>query len=109
MMENENVYYINVKPYHFSMPYHEMALKYFEKFSPDFTENDFLSKIETYMNRYKYTVVPKGREEYEVDNIISKQIMRHLGDFFKSKKRHTIKKKHRHSKHRKTKKSKRNK
>lgn len=109
MMENENVYYINVKPYHFSMPYSEMAIKYFEEFSPEMPYHEFITKIESFMDRYNYTVVPKGKDETEVDNIISKQIMRHLGDFFKSKKRYTIKKKRKHSKHRKTKKSNRHK
>ena len=87
MMENENVYYINVKPYHFSMPYSEMAIRYFEEFTPEMPYHEFITKIESFMDRYNYTVVSKGKEETEVDNIISKQIMRHLGDFFKSKKK----------------------
>ena len=97
MMENENVYYINVKPYHYSMPYAEMAIKYFEHFSPEMPYHEFITKIESYMQRYNYTVVSKVKEESDVDNVISKQIMIHLGEFFKSSKRHTIKKKHRTS------------
>jgi len=105
MMENENVYYINVKPYHYSMSYSEMAIKYYEKFSPMMPYHEFLSKMEHFMNRYNYTVVDKGKSETEVDNIISKQIMRHLGEFFKTSKRYTIKKKHRKSRKRGTRKS----
>ena len=63
---NENVYYINVKPYHFSMPYFEMAIRYFEEFTPEMPYHEFITKIEGYMDRYNYTVVSKGKEETEV-------------------------------------------
>ena len=42
MMENDNVYYINVKPYHFSMPYSDMAIRYYEEFNPDMDYLDFI-------------------------------------------------------------------
>ena len=104
-MENDNVYYINVKPYHFSMPYSDMAIRYYEEFNPDMDYLDFISSIQAHMKRYNYTVSEKGKKESDVDEIISKQIIRHLSEFFKSKKRHTIKKKRRHHKKRGTRKS----
>ena len=105
MMENDNVYYINVKPYHFSMPYSDMAIRYYEEFNPDMDYLEFISLIQAHMKRYNYTVSEKGKKESDVDEIISKQIIRHLSEFFKSKKRHTIKKKRRHHKKRGTRKS----
>jgi len=105
MMENENVYYINVKPYHFSMAYSEMADKYFQEFEPEMDYYEFIDSIEHYMQKYNYSVMDKREEEIEVDNIISKHIMKHLREFFKTKKKYTIKRKKKYHKKRTTRKS----
>tara|TARA_Y100000287_G_C14232511_1_gene362718 strand:- start:2186 stop:3148 length:963 start_codon:yes stop_codon:yes gene_type:complete len=94
MMEDNNVYYINVKPYSYSMPYDVMASRYYKNVHIDMNKKDFEKSIVNFMNKYSYTVSPKSKVEIDVDQIISKQIMFHLEDFFKQnvKKRKTLKK-----------------
>ena len=43
----------------------------------------FVNTIEKFMNRYDYESEPKEVLEQEVDEIISKQILLHLKEFFK--------------------------
>jgi hypothetical protein len=94
LMNHENVYYINLKPYVFSMPYQEMAERYFEKEKKNIPEKKeiFVKKIVDYMNKYNFNINPKSNEEKEVEKVITKQIMIHLEDFFKKKKSHNTKK-----------------
>lgn len=94
LMNHENVYYINLKPYVFSMPYQEMAERYFEKEKKNIPEKKeiFVKKIVEYMNNYNFDINPKSNEEKEVEKVITKQIMIHLEDFFKKKKSHNTKK-----------------
>jgi hypothetical protein len=88
LMAQDNVYYINVKAYDFSMPYDEMANLYYdlfaEKYSIEDSKEEFTNKIVTYMNRYTYKLYQKSEEEYNADVVISKQILIHLEDFFKN-------------------------
>ena len=94
LMNHENVYYIHLKPYMFSMPYQEMAERYFEKEKINIPEKKeiFVKKIVEYMNNYNFNINPKSNEEKEVEKVITKQIMIHLEDFFKKKKSHNTKK-----------------
>ena len=93
MMEDNNVYYINVKPYSYSMSFQAMASRYYNNVHIDMNKKDFEKAIVNHMNKYSYTVTPKSRVEIDVDQVISKQIMFHLEDFFKqnNKKRRTLK------------------
>ena len=88
LMAQDNVYYINVKAYDFSMPYDEMANLYYDlfadKYSIEDSKEEFTNKIVTYMNRYTYKLYQKSEEEYNADVVISKQILIHLEDFFKN-------------------------
>ena len=74
-MEQSNVYYINIKPYTFSMSYRDMAKRYYDKFKSviDMVEKDFIDTIEIYMKKYNYTVVIKKDAEIDVDKVISKR------------------------------------
>ena len=57
---------------------------------------EFVKEVVDFMKRYSYTVTPKSKMEHDVDQVISKQIMFHLEDFFKQgtkKKAQTLKKK----------------
>jgi len=88
LMVQDNVYYINVKSYNFSMPFEEMASLYYDTFSEKYNiediKDDFINKITSSMERYKYTVFEKSEEEYNADVVIGKQILIHLEDFFKN-------------------------
>lgn len=90
LMEHDNVFYINVKPYHYSMAYAEMAKRYYEAYSGsdkllpnNVTQDGFIEHIVNYMQRYNYAVTPKNESETAVDIIVSKKIMLYLEDFFR--------------------------
>lgn len=95
MMEDNNVYYINVKPYTHSMSYESMANRYYENIHVDMPKKKFEALVVAHMKKYSYTVTLKRKMEQDVDQIISKQIMFHLEDFFKepANKNKTLKKK----------------
>lgn len=95
MMEDNNVYYINVKPYTHSMRFEVMANRFYDNTHIDMKKSDFVKQTVDFMNRYSYTVTPKSKMEQDVDQVITKQIMFHLEDFFKqgsSKMTQTLKK-----------------
>ena len=84
-MATENIYYINIKPYYYDLPFTEMINR--------FKNSDYGKKIinddanfETIMNDefkyYKYRCLDKNQKEYELDHILGKQIMTHLQEFF---------------------------
>ena len=81
LMEHDNVYYINVKPYTFSMPFEEMADRYYHKKELSIDKEDFIRKIVSNMKRYNYPVVKKSPVETDVDNIVSKKIIFILKNF----------------------------
>ena len=85
LMEHDNVYYINLKPYEHSISFEEMAVRYYNKFNNKFNKidkDDFINFAIKYMKlKYKYN--SKSENEQQIDNIISKKILIHLKDFFK--------------------------
>lgn len=94
-MTNDNIYYINVKPY-----YHDLKLEYMiKKFKESEigiklidNDEDFDNTIIKQIKKYKYDCIPKNPKEYELDKIIGKQIINHLQEFFNiSKKNKTVK------------------
>ena len=94
-MEHENVYYIKIRPYNYSLPYNVMAEKYYnnnyETINKESNKTEFINTIIKIMNRYNY--VHKDINSEEIDKIVSKQIMNYLKDFFFKKKHKTLKKK----------------
>ena len=92
-MVNDNIYYINVKPY-----YHDLKFEYMlEKFKNSaigkkIVDKDFEDVIMGHIKLYKYESLDKEPKEYEVDKILGKHIINHLQEFFnKSKKNKTLK------------------
>jgi hypothetical protein len=109
LMNMENVYYINAKPYFYSMPFEEMAEKYYNQqndvikndvIKNDVIKNDvikskkeeFIQFIVNYMNNYNYYIQIKSKDESELDKIISKKIVIHLEEFFKKYKKQNTRK-----------------
>lgn len=87
-MTNDNIYYINVKPY-----YHDLKMDYMiQKFKEsavgekilDATDmdSDFEEKMMDHIKLYEYKYMNKDSNEYEIDKILSKQIISHLHYFF---------------------------
>jgi len=96
-MTNDNIYYINVKPY-----YHDLQFDYMlDKFSNSNVgkkiinnDEDFIKVMTEKIKIYKYDCIDKAAKEHELDKIIGKQIITHLHEFFdKTKKNKTIKNK----------------
>jgi hypothetical protein len=99
-MVNENIYYINIKPYYYDLKFNDMIHKFMNSDCGKkmISDNDNFEKImNDEFKRYNYKCLDKNLKEYEIDKVLGKQIMTHLQEFFnKSSKnkthRNTIKK-----------------
>ena len=90
-MENENIYYINIKPYTHDLSFDTMI----QRFTKSGIINETLldnKNIETmqqyirdYMKKYNYIFMEKSKESLIIDKILSKKIMQHLQIFFNRK------------------------
>jgi hypothetical protein len=94
-MANDNIYYINIKPY-----YHDLQFDYMlDKFvKSDLGKNivaekdEFNDIMNKHIKLYRYKCLDKDLKECEIDKILGKQILNHLHEFFnKSKKNITLK------------------
>jgi len=86
-MTNNNIYYINLKPYYYDLKLTEMIDRFkksdlFTNLNIGNSSENFDNKIINEFNRYNYQYIEKTKEEYEIDEILGKQIMVHLQDFF---------------------------
>lgn len=84
-MSNENVFYINIKPYIHDLNF-DKVIHRFEK-SDIYNkliskQTDFKKKMLDYFKEYNFEIVEKTKEENNIDKILSKQIMVHLQEFF---------------------------
>lgn len=86
-MANEFIYYINVKPYYYDLQFPEMINRFLNsdncKRLVDIT--DFENKMTSILGSYKYVYKYKDPKEYDLDEIIGKQIISHLQNFFNDK------------------------
>lgn len=102
LMDKENVYYINIKPYRISLPFDIMASRYYNAIlikNTIINETSFVKQIVTYMNQYNYMVLPKSDDETKIDSIVSKKLYSNLDDFFKKERKiQTRKKRNRRTK-----------
>jgi hypothetical protein len=95
-MANDNIYYINIKPYYHDLEFEYMIKTFYEsdigKELIEDNEEEFESIMWKEIKKYKYDVVMKNKKEYEIDKILGKQIVLHLQEFFKkSNKNKTLK------------------
>ena len=95
LMDTDNVFYINIKPYRHSLRFEEMAHRYYEKVieknpttygGPITTKTEFSRTIVTYMSQFNYLVVKKSVEEVNVDKAVSKKLLGNLEEFLKRSK-----------------------
>ena len=82
LMEHDDVYYINVKPFTHSLPFATMAERYWTKVRPPMDKIAFVNRVTSFMQGYSFTVTEKSSAEEHVDTIVGKQILVHLKDFF---------------------------
>ena len=87
-MNNDNVYYIKVKPYMHDLS-HDLLIKRF--ISSDFGKTILKDKkdviafdtfMKQFMMKYDYIYVVKKTKDYDIDKIVTKKTMIHLQDFF---------------------------
>jgi len=86
-MNQHDIYYIKVNTYIHTLQPNIMIDRFVSnKISKPFVQNkmDFIRFVTTYMRRYSgiYNLI-KSKEEYEIDKIVSKQLMVLLQSFFK--------------------------
>ena len=89
-MNNEKIYYINIKPYIHDIDFDTMITRFINSDIIHFNKTNNEEKIcreyiLTYMKRFNYSYVFKSKLAQSVDKILSKTIIRHLHIFFDSK------------------------
>ena len=98
-MTNDNIYYINIKPYYYDLQFDYMIEKFKEsnigiRLINNNSQSEFHSKMLDNIKLYNYEYINKDLKEYEIDKILGKHIIIHLQHFFnKTKKNKTIKNK----------------
>ena len=84
-MVNNNIYYINIKPYYHDLTFDTIIKRIkTSKISErlELNNNSFEKEIMNHIKLYKYVVIEKDKEEYEIDKILGKYIISHLQKFF---------------------------
>lgn len=84
-MINDNVFYINIKPYIYEIDFNILLNRF--KSSNIYkilikNEDEFLIYFNNLLDKYNYKVLIKDPNEYEIDKILGKEILIHLQDFF---------------------------
>jgi hypothetical protein len=83
-MANDNIYYINLKPYIHDLPIDEIISRFTK--SQIYTEVKHIEgvadKIKSEFKRFDYNYTHKKTEDMEIDVILGKDIMLHLKIFF---------------------------
>lgn len=95
-MVTDQVYYIHVEPYFHDLEFDEMITRYLssKKGKLIINKNEFVLIMNAQINLYRYAVVPKDKEEYDVEKVIGKQMLQLLEIFFdKTNKKSTRKNK----------------
>ena len=83
-MNMDNVVYIQIRPYVYSIPFNKMILKYYSKNTNKIqNKKDFIDKMTLYVDSYDYEIRIKSSVETKIDEILSKKIIHYLEEFFK--------------------------
>ena len=94
-MTHDNIYYINIKPYYYDLKFNEILSRFKNsQIGKKIIENDldFDSLMMEHIKLFKYVVVDKDDDEYNIDKILGKHIISHLQIFFNNSSRNkTIK------------------
>ena len=88
-MSNENIYYINIKPYTYDLSFDTMITRFINSGIMNMNMNKetetlttFTAFISNFMKRYNYNFIEKSKEAFTIDKILSKKILQHLHIFF---------------------------
>ena len=94
-MHKDNVYYLKLKPYVSTIPFYNMAERYYNKMNIKYTKEQFVNFIVNNMNKYHINVKCKTNDEIENEITISKEILNYIKEFLdvKTKKNITLRQK----------------
>jgi len=89
-MNNNNIYYINIKPYTYDLSFETIISRFTNSSLMDFDElslinnnkNEFKEYAISFMENYQYLLKKKNIEEYNIDINLSTKILEHLNVFF---------------------------
>lgn len=82
LMDHDNVYYVHVKPYNYSLKFDEMASRYYSNQNNiKMDENAFIKHVTKFMKQYNYNTENNNKMEIEISEIVAKRIMQYLEDF----------------------------
>jgi hypothetical protein len=85
-MVDDRIYYINLKPYVYDLPFETMIDRFIKSGIIDTTKYDTNANMSTsllqFMKQYRHSYVEKTKEAQNVDKILSKKILQHLQTFF---------------------------
>ena len=84
-MSHKNVYYINIKPYIHDLEFDVLVDRFLKcDIGKKLIKNNdnFKKQMMKDFTLFNFELLEKNNEEYEVDKILSKQILTHLQDFF---------------------------
>ena len=84
-MNANNVYYINVRPYIYDLPYDTLLNRYLMANSA-LRSGLFIIKCAAYFNKYNHMYIPKKEAEYMLDVDDTRKLMKHLKRFFNQSK-----------------------
>lgn len=93
-MDTNQVYYITVEPYFYDLKFEEMIDRYLaSKHAKSIRNKELFNTIMmSNINSYRYAVLEKDHEEYDIEHVLGKQMLHLLEIFFsKSDKNHTRK------------------
>lgn len=94
-MVNDNVYYINLKPYTHDLPFDDLVGRFVKSkvgqtIIGESNTIDVTNKLLSELRKIAFKYVEKTREETEIDQILGKEIMSHLKIFFAQSRSNTV-------------------
>jgi hypothetical protein len=94
-MEDEKVYYINVKPYHYHLSFSTFLLRFINSKLGNEVKHDpnFISAMNNIYSKYKFNEDIKNKKEHEIDEIVGKKMFQHIKQFFYENNNQTLKRK----------------
>ena len=78
-MENPNVYYVYIKPHRYSYDFNEMIEIFCNK--NQLNDKNLKNKLIEYCNKFNYYKSTIDKNEYKLNNIVSKKINEHINTF----------------------------
>lgn len=84
-MINNNVYYIKVKPYTYTIEFRDMAERYYKYNIVKMEKEQFINNVVLFMKSIDLPIYEKTKDELNIDNIVGKSIIQHLNIFLNQK------------------------